>query len=314
MIPVYNRTSYLEQALQSVLAQDPGLSAMQIEVLDDCSTRGDPESIVKSIGKNRVSFYRQPRNMGLSANWTTCIRRARGHWVHILHDDDFVMPEYYQRLREVLEKEPAVGAAFCRYVKMDEDGHWQWISPLERKTPGVLSNWVERIAVSQRIQCPAIIVSRRVYEALGGFHPDLFYAVDWEMWKRIAAHYPVWYEPQPLACFREHSMSHSLYLIQSAAGIFSDTCKAIEVSRSYLPVATVEKLSAKAREFCAFQAIARARDLFVAGCWTVMVQTIWEGLKCYVSIGVIRYLAASLLWAAPRWIRRVLHACVSSGH
>ena len=42
MIPTYNRATYLERTLASVLAQDPGPQKMQIEVVDDASTSDDP--------------------------------------------------------------------------------------------------------------------------------------------------------------------------------------------------------------------------------------------------------------------------------
>lgn len=73
MIPTYNGTKYLEQTLKSVLVQDPRLDEMQIEVVDDCSTKDDPEELVKDIGQGRVSFFRNPENVGLVHNWNACI-------------------------------------------------------------------------------------------------------------------------------------------------------------------------------------------------------------------------------------------------
>lgn len=214
MIPTYNGTEYLEQTLRSVLEQDPGSALMQIEVVDDCSTQDDPEELVRKIGQGKVSFYRQPKNLGLIGNWNDCIRRARGHWVHILHQDDVVKFGFYRRLQTAIEKEPTIGAAFCRYFYM-ERGCERALSPLERETPGIIANWIERIAVTQRIECPSIIVKREVYEELGGYCQEAYYAADWEMWKRIAAHYSVWYEPELLACYRLHSSSESSRLVKS---------------------------------------------------------------------------------------------------
>jgi cellulose synthase/poly-beta-1,6-N-acetylglucosamine synthase-like glycosyltransferase len=61
MIPSYNSGEYLRRTLQSVLAQDPGLERMQIEVVDHCSTADDPESLVRAVGGSRVAFYRRPK-------------------------------------------------------------------------------------------------------------------------------------------------------------------------------------------------------------------------------------------------------------
>ena len=97
MIPVYDRTKYLAQALNSVLAAGIGPQKMQIEVVDDCSTQNDLGAIVKAICPGRISFYRQPHRVGMAANWNTCIERAQGQLVHILHDDDYVEPTFYSQ-------------------------------------------------------------------------------------------------------------------------------------------------------------------------------------------------------------------------
>ena len=301
MIPTYNCRHYLKQVVNSVLQQDPGPNEMQIEVIDDCSTENDPKAIIREIGQNRVSFYRQPHNVGISANWNTCIKRARGHWVHILHQDDIVLPEFYSRLGGALRREMTIGAAFCRHIYMDENGHWQSLSPLERREPGILSNWLERIAVVQLIQTPSIVVRRSVYEKLGGFHVKMYYALDWEMWKRIAAHYPVWYEPQPLACFRLHSSSATSRLIRSGADI-CDMRRSIDFSKTYLPDAIAGELTRKAREHYALYALSTARRMLAMRDIAAAIAQIREAFKCSHSLRVTKSLVQLFVWAGIRWI------------
>src|SRR5918912_1129900 len=88
MIPTYHCARFLRQTLESVLAQDPGSESMQIEVVDDGSTLDDPEKVVKDVGQGRVAFYRQPQNVGHTKNFETCLKRARGKVVHLMHGDD----------------------------------------------------------------------------------------------------------------------------------------------------------------------------------------------------------------------------------
>src|SRR4051794_336364 len=95
MIPAYMRVTYLAQTLASVLDQDPGEERMQIEVVDNGSPTAEIENLVRSIGRGRVTYFRQASNVGLVGNWNTCINRSRGHWIHILHDDDVAMSGYY---------------------------------------------------------------------------------------------------------------------------------------------------------------------------------------------------------------------------
>jgi glycosyltransferase involved in cell wall biosynthesis len=191
IIPSYNGEKYIEQVLNSVLTQAISSEEMEIIVVDDCSTNSEIETIVKNIGKNRVKFYRQPQNLGLIPNWNDCIKRSTGQWIHLLHQDDLVLPGFYTRMRELLEKEPTAGAGFCRHYYIDEQGKQRSISALEQETNGIIYNWLERIAVMQRIQFAAMVVKRSVYETLGGFSENAGSAADWEIWKRISAYYPV---------------------------------------------------------------------------------------------------------------------------
>lgn len=257
-IPTYNpEPHYFEQTIKSILFQNLPLNVVQIEVVDDASTKVDVESIVREIGQGRISFHGQSQNLGLLSNWNDCLNRARGHWVHLLHQDDLVLPGFYKRLQVGLEH-PEVGAAFCRHIHIDQAGQQRLITDIERDTPGILEHWLEQIALTQRIQFASIIVKRNVYEHLGGFNPEAGSAADWEMWKRIAACYPIWYEPQPLACYRLHPSSESSRLIQTGANI-ADTRKAIEISRAYLPRDKANYLSAKALEHYAQYALREAQ-------------------------------------------------------
>jgi glycosyltransferase involved in cell wall biosynthesis len=302
MVPTYNGAKYLEETLRSILAQDPGPDIMQIEVIDDCSTEGNPEVLVREIGQGRITFRRQSKNQGQIETWNNCIHHARGHWVHILHQDDIVLPGFYSRLRSVVITDQ-IGGFLCRNIYMDEDGHWQGLSPVERKTPGILENWLELIAASLRFQFPAVVVRRRTYEEIGGFCPDAHSAADWEMWKRIAAYYQIWYEPQPLACFRQHSFSESSRLIQTGANIVH-TRYAIEISKAYLPVHTADKLSQQAMEYYAFHALKTARHLLSRSETAAAIAQTREALNCYVSLKVIKAVIRILGEVGLRNVRR----------
>ncbi len=235
MIPAYNPDAdYLAKALRGVLAAGIEEGQMQIEVVDDASTKGDVAAMVRSIAGSRVSVYRQPENLGQRRNWNSCITRARGEWVHLLHADDVVLPGFYARMREEISKVDGVGAAFCRYAHIRGDGQPFYVSETERPTPGILENWPRRLAVMQRIQPPSIVVRRSAYEDLGGFWSAAGSCVDWEMWMRIAARYPVLYHPEVMACYRLHASSGTSFLRQTAA-MTADAGKAIERFNAYLP-------------------------------------------------------------------------------
>nr|MDQ3395471.1 glycosyltransferase [Bacteroidota bacterium] len=201
MIPSYNCANYLKETLQAVLMQAPGPEVMQIEVVDDFSTKDDPEAVVNEIGKGRVGFFRQEKNVGSLKNFETCLKRSRGHLVHQLHGDDKILNGFYIKMQDLFEKFPNIGAAFCRHAFIDSQGTHLSFSRIEREESGILDNWLELISQRNRIQTPSIVVKREVYEDLGAFR-CVHYGEDWEMWARIASKYPMGYVPIPLAAYR----------------------------------------------------------------------------------------------------------------
>lgn len=294
MIPTYNCATYLREALASVLAQDPGPEVMQIEVVDDCSD-DDPESIVAELAGGRVGYYRQPENVGHTRNFNTCLLRSCGQLVHLLHGDDCVREGFYREMQSAFAENAAIGAAFCRFISMDERGNWQTIWPLEQCESGLLDGWPEKIAAGQRLQTPCMTVRREVYEKLGGFDQRLTWTEDWEMWARIAVHYPVWYLVEPLALYRVHSRSNSGRYVRTGETI-RDARRTIDLIQSYFPTPKAQALARQARENCALAAMRRARRLLDANDARGARAQALEGLRCSFSWLVARQTIVFLLY------------------
>ena len=98
LIPTHNCAHYLRETLQSVLAQDPGEAIMEIIVVDDHSTKDDPEAVVKEFGQGRVQFIRQEKNIGKVKNYETGLTASRGRYIHQLHGDDLVYDGFYSEM------------------------------------------------------------------------------------------------------------------------------------------------------------------------------------------------------------------------
>ena len=288
MIPAYNpRKDFLEQAIKSVLMQGVNPKKMQIEVIDDGSTQCDVEALVAAWGEGRIAYFRQPHNTGMVGNFNTCIERARGHWVHIFHDDDLLLPGFYGHLEAATRKPALAGAAFCRHNFINQDQHETYRTALEQKTRGLLQGWSELIAGSCRIQCCSIVVKRSTYELIGGFDPAARLSADWEMWVRIAAYFPVWFEPQLLASYRQHGDSMTSGLMQSAQGIV-DINNVINLYQAYLPADAYQRCAPKARKYYALYALSMARRLLRTGELEAAQNFISEGLKCDNSPAVMQ--------------------------
>jgi glycosyltransferase involved in cell wall biosynthesis len=261
IVPVYRPDpSQLHRALQSVLSQDMGASKMQIAIVDDASpnTSMKVESLVRQVDpEGRIEIFRNSRNQGLAGCWNQCIRIARGEIVHLLHQDDWVDNGFYQRLMPGFSQK-RVGMAFCRYAIVEGEDRIVRVSHRESWRAGVLKNWLNKIAECQRIQCPSVMVPRRVYEQLGGYRSDLQFALDWEMWVRIAAKYDVWYQPKRLAYYRRHAASETQRLNDHQQSDM-DVLKAIDVFANHLPATEREAMKATAYTRFVQRAIKRTK-------------------------------------------------------
>lgn len=238
MLPTYEPDEKLCRALVSVLSQAPPTDQMQISVVDDASERSDVRALVHAADPaGRIELIRHDRRLGLGGNWNRAVAGARGDLVHLLHQDDYVLPGFYRRMDEAFRRAPSIGMAFCRCRIVDGDDRPIKTSSRLRWTSGIIHGWLPMIAQRQRVQCPAAVVARRTYEAVGGYRTDLCLTLDWEMWVRIAARHDVAYEPRPLAAYCRHAAGESARLEANGA-VWPDLVRAIAINAASLPEAS----------------------------------------------------------------------------
>jgi hypothetical protein len=219
MIPAYNPgLDYLSVALRSVLDQDPGPEQMQIEVVDDFSTKVDVASMVKGFAGERVGYFQNPNNLGLAGCWNACIARARGVWVHILHQDDYILPGFYNRLEKAALSRPEASLIATRSFGVDKDGFIESMTPrLAGLEMG--STAVDALFYSNPLRCPGIAVKQAFYEEHGGFRDDLPFTLDWEMWVRAISRSGGIVTPEILAAHRSTPGNETERFLRSATGL-----------------------------------------------------------------------------------------------
>ena len=227
MLPAYNPNDWLREALASVVAaRDACGETMQIEVVDDASPDVDVAALLAAWGFADVPVFRRAVNGGLGRCWNTCIDRAQGELVHVLHQDDLVEPAFYASMSATSRAFPDAGMLFCR-TRFEEGASTARVDDPEQDHAGPIDRWLEKICAAQRLQCPAAVVRRDVYEVVGRFDETLRYVIDWEMWIRVAAHRDVAYVPELLAIYRIHGNAESSRL-KSAGAITNDLTRGLE--------------------------------------------------------------------------------------
>lgn len=221
MVPTYHCAPYLGEALSSILAQDLGPEKMQIEVVDDVSTADDPARVVEEIGRGRVAFFRHPQNVGAARNMNTCLHRARGEWVHILHGDDYLLEGFYAEFQRLAAAHPEAQSIAIRSFLVDPAGVQLDISPYF-DLPDCHHRLRDQFVTDLRgspVEFCGMIVRRALFEQVGGFHEALAHTHDIEMWSRLLLNHPAAFTARSLACYRLHELSDTNAHMKSGSNI-----------------------------------------------------------------------------------------------
>jgi hypothetical protein len=176
-----------------------------------------------------------------------------------------------------------------------------------RDGPGVLSGWLEELAAGNRLQAVCITVRREAYEAVGGFDSRIrSYGEDWEMWVRIAARYPVHFDPEPLAVYRvrDSSLTHTA----SPARNVEQLRLVAEINRDVLPPDRGAALARRANINAAAASLRRAVRAFDAGDRRLAAAHTWAALRRPVYLPIWGRLAEAVARIAFRSGRRALQA------
>jgi glycosyltransferase involved in cell wall biosynthesis len=120
VIPVYNGEKYIAETLESLARQTRRPD--RVIAVDDGST-DRTEEIVRTFSGIKCEWAPNPRNLGLFPNHNSALRFCgETKFFHILHSDDTISPDFFEKLIPLIENAPGFAMAFGGYVVMREDG------------------------------------------------------------------------------------------------------------------------------------------------------------------------------------------------
>ena len=117
VIPSYNRSETIGQTIDSVLNQQCRFE-FEIIIGDDCSTDNVREVLLayqkKYPAKIALLFYE--KNIGLGANWATCVQHCKGKYLANCDNDDYWHnPQKLHLQVDYLETHPECGVVHTNY-------------------------------------------------------------------------------------------------------------------------------------------------------------------------------------------------------
>jgi GT2 family glycosyltransferase len=194
IVPSFQQAVFLRQAIDSILAQD--YRPIEVLVLDGGSTDGSRE-ILESYGA-RIWFRSQPDG-GQSQAINEGFRRSRGEIVAWLNSDDFYYPGAVAHAVTALQSNPKAALVYGDGNLVAQDGS------VMLRFPDTVPFDLWRLAnLTDYILQPTVFFRREALFSVGLLDEQLNWALDWELWLRLARRYPFAYTERVLAANRIH--------------------------------------------------------------------------------------------------------------
>lgn len=185
VIPVYNGSNYMREAIDSALAQ----TYKNIEVIvvnDGSKDDGATEDIAKSYGEKIRYFSKE--NGGVSSALNLGIAMMKGEYLSWLSHDDVYCPTKVEKQVALLQNcEYGTAIAMCSTQQINAQSKPMG-NPLKAKLPsGQLLVWEQALMHVINYSCNgcALLIPRILIEKCGSFDERLRYCQDFLMWVRL---------------------------------------------------------------------------------------------------------------------------------
>ena len=230
-IPVYNGEKFIGQTLESIARQT--LRPDRVVVFDNCST-DRTEEIVKNFAGFPCEFIRNPANLGLFQNFNRCLElAAETGFLHILHADDTVEPEFYRTMAQALEAGEGRGLGWCLDRRIDENNRFLSLSGKADKNRECLDrdDFLKRKAeIGNQAFCATLLKTNR-QAAPCAFPLDYPILGDMIFWAAFGAQCKkIVHVHEALANYRWHGSNETVFRAPTIQSLIFDEWRTMETN------------------------------------------------------------------------------------
>lgn len=199
VIPVFNGSNYLGQAIESALAQTyPHCEVLVVN--DGSADDGQTERIALSYGK-RLRYLSKP-NGGVASALNLGIAEMRGSLFSWLSHDDLYDPRKIERQVSAIQSgADADVIVYSDYRIFADDGQSSDVRLKETAPQG----FRYRLARLSNVNGCTLLIPTRLLREAGGFNEALRTTQDYDLWFRLAKSRPFVHVPEVLVASRFHS-------------------------------------------------------------------------------------------------------------
>lgn len=184
VIPVHRHRKGLKRCLESIVPQlRKGTELVVVDHSEGFETRELVRETPNACPASSFRYIPVTPTGSMSGDWNLAVSKAQGRWIHLMHDDDFVLPGLYDWV--LFNTKPplpaSTGVLAAKYSVLDS-GKVGFV-----KQAWQLPVWPD-LAVTNQFQPSGVIVACSTYELFGGYVnlPELRHCPDWELYARVA--------------------------------------------------------------------------------------------------------------------------------
>lgn len=198
--PSFNQAQFLEETIQSILDQD--YPYKEYIIIDGGSTDGSLEIIQRYADK--LAFWISEPDRGQTDAINKGFARTKGEIFAWLNSDDTYLPSAVSEAVDFLSSHPDVGMVYGDANLIDEYGQ------VIGRFPAGQTDYQRLRRGYVHIPQQAAFFRGSLWKQVGPLDPTFFFAMDYDLWVRLARLAPLQYLPRLWANFRLHGGGKSV--------------------------------------------------------------------------------------------------------
>lgn len=210
LMPVFNGDKYIKESIISIIEQS--YDNFEFIIIDDGST-DNTYPIIEQYAKkdSRIRFFRNNKNIGLSASLNLGLKLACTSLIARMDADDVAHPQRLSRQYEFMKTHPEISVCGCA-LQLYESPEIVWHPPRAHQ------EIVTKMLFESSIFHPTVLFRKEiVFKQHGGYAPEFYSAQDYDLWQRLSESPNVRFAnlPEVLLLYRNHPhVDRSTYKIK----------------------------------------------------------------------------------------------------
>ncbi|BFD25168.1 MAG: glycosyltransferase [Candidatus Parcubacteria bacterium] len=199
IICTYNRSDLLSIAIKSVLLQT--YKDIELIIIDDAST-DDTGILIGSLTDERIKYYKNNINLGISKSRNLGISMARGEYIAMLDSDDYWLDNNkLQKQLNIFNQDSRVGLVGTGIICFNEKG----IKIKEDIFKTQDNSIRKKILFKNQFAQSSVLFKKEVFNLVAGYDESLVVCEDFDLWLKIGRNFRLANIGEPLVAYLIHN-------------------------------------------------------------------------------------------------------------